>query len=68
MPRSGRSGKGEEDGPLKTRSRPGLPAPESVVSEKTFTSPKGKRYRILRTDETDPYDKPTETESDCDER
>ncbi|HVR96115.1 MAG TPA: hypothetical protein VMW27_05845 [Thermoanaerobaculia bacterium] len=66
MPRPGRSGKGE--GPPEAPSRPGLPAPESVVSEKTFTSPKGKRYRILRTDETDPYDKPTETESDCDER
>lgn len=38
--------------------RPGLPKEDSVVEEKPFVSPKGRRYRILRTDETDPYDKP----------
>ena len=37
---------------------PGLPDPRSVIEEKTFTSPKGNRYRILRTTETDPYDPP----------
>jgi hypothetical protein len=36
--------------------RPGLPAPESVVSESTFVSPKGNTYRIIRTNETDPGD------------
>ena len=38
--------------------RPGLPAPESVISETEFTSPKGAKYRIIKTRETDPYDKP----------
>jgi hypothetical protein len=38
---------------------PGLPDPETVVSERIFISPKGRRYRILRTTERDPYD-PTE--------
>jgi hypothetical protein len=37
---------------------PGLPAPESIVSETEFTSPKGAKYRIIKTTETDPYDKP----------
>ena len=36
--------------------RAGLPEPESVVSEKTLTSPRGTAYRILRTTEKDPYD------------
>jgi hypothetical protein len=34
------------------------PAPESVVAESTFVSPKGRVYRILRTNQTDPYDPP----------
>ena len=38
--------------------RPGLPAPESVVSETDFTSPTGRKYRIIHTTETDPKDKP----------
>jgi hypothetical protein len=37
---------------------PGLPDKETIVSERTFTSPKGKRYRIIRTTEKDPYDPP----------
>ena len=39
---------------------PGLPDPRSVVEETGFTSPKGKHYRILKTDERDAYDAPTE--------
>jgi hypothetical protein len=38
--------------------RPELPDDSMVVSEETITSPKGRRYRILRTLETDPYDDP----------
>ena len=34
------------------------PSPESVISESTFVSPKGRVYRILRTNQTDPYDRP----------
>ncbi len=40
------------------RARPGRPDEGSVLEEKEFTSPKGNRYRVIRTDETDPYDAP----------
>lgn len=40
------------------KSRPGLPDPASVLSEKAFTSPAGRTYRILRTTERDAYDPP----------
>jgi len=36
--------------------RAGLPDEASVVAETEFTSPKGTRYRILKTNEKDPYD------------
>jgi len=36
--------------------RAGLPAKDSVLSEKTFTSPKGNAYRILKTTEKDAYE------------
>ncbi len=36
--------------------RGGLPDEKSIVSEHTFVSPKGKRYRILRTTEKDEYE------------
>jgi hypothetical protein len=36
--------------------RPGLPAESSVVTEKTFISPKGRAFQILRTNEKDPKD------------
>jgi hypothetical protein len=39
-------------------SNPGLPDKATVISERTFTSPKGKRYRVIRTTEKDPYDPP----------
>jgi hypothetical protein len=42
---------------------PGLPDPKTVVSERTFISPKGRRFRILRTTEKDPYD-PDDTENE----
>jgi hypothetical protein len=38
--------------------RTGMPAPDSVISETTFVSPKGNVYRILKTNEVDDYDKP----------
>jgi hypothetical protein len=37
---------------------PGLPDKKVIVSERTFISPKGKQYRIIRTTEKDPYDPP----------
>jgi hypothetical protein len=36
----------------------GLPAPESVVGETQFTSPKGFKYRIIHTSEVDLSDEP----------
>ena len=38
--------------------RPGLPAPDSVIDTVDFVSPKGDHYKILRTTETDEYDQP----------
>jgi hypothetical protein len=35
---------------------PWLPDKDSILEVETFTSPKGKRYRVLKTDLTDPYD------------
>ena len=40
------------------KGHPGIPNKASVLSAKVFTSTKGKHYRIIRTDETDPYDAP----------
>jgi hypothetical protein len=53
-----RGGKGQKKPRGKPARNPGLPDKETVVSERTFTSPKGKRYRIIRTTEKDPYDPP----------
>jgi hypothetical protein len=51
-----------------SRGRPGMPNETSVLSEKAFTSPKGKRYRIIKTDETDPYDAPLSPNEQRNER
>ena len=50
------------------KGRPGLPKKASVLSEKVFTSPKGKHYRIIRTDETDPYDAPVDSKKQRSQR
>jgi hypothetical protein len=50
--------KGGSDGSRHARPRKALPSPDSVVSEALFISPKGRVYRILRTNQTDPYDPP----------
>jgi hypothetical protein len=55
-------GNGKEAGKQRSPTpNPGLPDKETVVSERTLVSPKGKRYRIIRTTEKDPYDPPDET-------
>jgi hypothetical protein len=36
--------------------RTGMPAKDSVVGEVLFKSPKGTKYRILKTNEVDAYD------------
>ena len=35
----------------------GMPNPESVIEVKAFVSPTGKKYKILKTTETDATDK-----------
>jgi hypothetical protein len=60
MPRATRTpGSTKPRTPAKGRGpRPGLPDKSSIVAVKTLTSPKGNRYRIIETDETDAYDPP----------
>jgi len=36
--------------------RTGMPAKDSIVDEVLFKSPKGTKYRILKTNEVDAYD------------
>jgi hypothetical protein len=43
---------------LASEPNPGLPDTATVIAEREFTSPKGKRYRIIRTTQRDPYDPP----------
>ncbi|MER9316347.1 hypothetical protein NKI31_12680 [Mesorhizobium sp. M0659] len=43
------------------RRRTGLPDPANVVSERELRSPKGARYKVIRTRERDAYDKPEES-------
>ena len=47
---------GKPAGKARAQPRPGLPDKSSIVSVKTLVSPKGNRYRIIETDETDAYD------------
>jgi hypothetical protein len=54
--RKGRRKPQKEATPTVRPRNPGLPDPKTVVSERTFISPKGRRFRILRTTEKDPYD------------
>jgi hypothetical protein len=42
--------------PTDNSGRPGLPVPEEVVSVTTLRSPKGRTYRVLRTNERDAYE------------
>jgi hypothetical protein len=44
------------DKPARAKPRPGLPDKSSIVSVKTLVSPKGNRYRVIETNETDAYD------------
>lgn len=42
--------------------RPAPPDPATVVAEEAFVSPTGRRYRIIKTRQTDPCDAPTQGE------
>lgn len=50
--------RGAKSAKPRRKPRPGLPDKSSIVSVKTLTSPRGNRYRIIETDETDAYDPP----------
>jgi hypothetical protein len=41
---------------------PGTPDPRSVLYEKPFVSPKGGHYKIIVTDQVDPYEEPLDPE------
>jgi hypothetical protein len=45
------------------RCRPGLPDEASILGSKIFKSPRGKKYRIIKTRERDPYDPPAADET-----
>ena len=54
-----RAGRGPAKGAAKSgraRTRAGMPAPDSIVSETIFKSPKGNVYRMLHTSEVDEYE------------
>jgi hypothetical protein len=51
-------GKRSDGGGPGPRKKAKPPTPETVVFESTFVSPKGRAYRILRTNQSDPYDPP----------
>jgi hypothetical protein len=36
---------------------PPIPSPETIVSEHTLTSPSGRTYRVVRTNQQDEYEK-----------
>jgi hypothetical protein len=44
--------------PRPVAKRPGLPSPDTVVEVSELTSPSGKTYRLLKTNQRDPYDPP----------
>jgi hypothetical protein len=59
MPKGKDPRKAGKQGRKRSRApNPGLPDKETVISERTLTSPKGTRYRIITTTERDPYDPP----------
>jgi hypothetical protein len=49
---------GGPEKPRKAPRRKPVPSPDTVVSESTLVSPKGRVYRVLRTNQKDPYDEP----------
>ncbi len=42
------------------RARHQIPSKASIVSTETFTSPKGRSYTIIETNQVDPYDNANE--------
>jgi hypothetical protein len=43
--------------PRTTRRKP-IPSPDTIIASSTIVSPKGRVYRVLRTNQVDPYDPP----------
>ena len=52
------SAKKSKQATAEKKRRAGLPAPENVREVINFVSPQNKRFKILRTNETDAYDPP----------
>jgi hypothetical protein len=48
--------------PADAQRAPGTPDPGSILYEKPFVSPKGHGYRIIVTDEVDPYEETLDAE------
>lgn len=57
---------GDPPAPEALPSRQGLPDEETILTEKTVTSPKGRRYRIIKTSQRDPYDEATNSTPEAD--
>lgn len=51
----------------KASGRKGLPDENSILVEKEFESPSGRKYRILKTTEMDEYEEPPQVSSPKDE-
>jgi len=49
---------GSSGHPPEATRRKGLPSADSIISETTITSPKGRVYRVIRTNQKDLYDEP----------
>jgi hypothetical protein len=61
---SGKDDEADAPEPADGQTRPGLPDPSTVVAEETMTSPKGRRYRILRTRQIDAYEDVAEADAE----
>jgi hypothetical protein len=48
--------------PASVQLRRGMPAPDSVQEVVNFVSPQGVAYKILKTNEMDAYDPPSQTQ------
>jgi hypothetical protein len=51
-------GRRKKKGKPAPQPEPPIPNPESVISEHEFVSPKGTKYKIIKTTETDPGEEP----------
>lgn len=55
--RKKKRGSRTEKGPV-GETRPGLPPPDTIIEIREMSTPSGKKIRLLRTNQKDPYDPP----------